>query len=109
MVGNGSAVSRRRFLRGVTVTGALAGSSMATGLAAAEVRCPDRPDAMAALKIDAVELLELHGHYTVEAGVDHQWLVNPLDVYEEFRRAPFRDKPDGKRDVAYEAIYIRIR
>jgi L-rhamnonate dehydratase len=109
MLGNGSAVSRRRFLRGVTVTSALAGSSMATGLAAAEVRCPDRPDAMTSLKIDAVELLELHGHYTEEAGVDHQWQVNPLDVYDEFRRAPYRDKPDGKRDVAYEAIYIRIR
>src|SRR3569833_706611 len=109
MVGNGSAVSRRRFLRGVTVTGALAGLFLVSGLAAAEVRCPDRRDAMASLKIDAVELLELHGHYTEEAGVDHQWQVNPLDVYDESRRAPYRDKPDGKRDVAYEAIYIRIR
>ena len=109
MLGNGPAVSRRRFLRGVTVASALTGSSMATALAAAEVRCPDRPDTMASLKIDAVELLELHGHYTEEAGVDHQWQVNPLDVYDESRRAPYRDKPDGKRDVAYEAIYIRIR
>jgi len=109
MLGNGAAVSRRRFLRGVTVASALTGSSMATALAAAEVRCPDRRDMMASLKIDAVELLELHGHYTEEAGVDHQWQVNPLDVYDESRRAPYRDKPDGKRDVAYEAIYIRIR
>jgi len=109
MLGDDPMVSRRRFLSGVMATSAFAGSPMATGVAAGTVRCPDRPDAMASLKIDAVELLELHGHYTEEAGVDHQWQVNPLDVYDEFRRPPYRDNPAGKRDVEYEAIYIRIR
>ena len=109
MLGKGPTVSRRRFLSGVTATSAVAGSSVATGVAAGAVRCPDRPDALAALKIDAVELLELHGHYTEEAGVDHQWQVNPLDVYDELRRAPYRDNPAGRRDVPYVAIYIRIR
>jgi L-rhamnonate dehydratase len=105
----GSGVSRRRFLGTLTAAGAFAGSSMATDVAAGAVRCPDRPDGLASLKIDAVELVELHGHYTEEAGVDHQPQVNPLDVYDEFRPAPYKDKADGTREVQYEAIYIRIR
>jgi L-alanine-DL-glutamate epimerase-like enolase superfamily enzyme len=56
-----------------------------------------------------VELLELHGHYTEEAGVDHQPQVNPLDVYDALRPSPYQDKPNGTREVQYEAIYIRIR
>jgi L-rhamnonate dehydratase len=102
-------VNRRNFLSGLTAAGALAGSSLATSVAAAPVRCPDRLDGLAPLKIDAVELVELHGHYTEAAGVDHQPQVNPLDVYDELRPAPYTDKPNGTREVQYEAIYIRIR
>jgi L-alanine-DL-glutamate epimerase-like enolase superfamily enzyme len=67
------------------------------------------PDLLAPLKIDAVELIELHGRYMEEAGVDHQPQVNPLDVYDAYRPAPYKDKPDGTREVQAEAIYIRIR
>ena len=104
----GPGVSRRSFL-GAVIASALAGSSAAKGLAADAVRSSDRPSGLSPLKIDAIELLELHGHYTEQAGVDRQWQVNPLDVYDEFRRAPYRDSPDGTRDVQYEAVYIRIR
>lgn len=109
MRGIGRGVNRRQFLSALTATSAFAGSSMATGVAGGAVRCPDRPDPLASLKIDAIELLELHGHYTEEAGVDHQWQVNPLDVYDDLRRPPYSDKPGGKRAVQYEAIYLRIR
>ncbi|HXS76186.1 MAG TPA: enolase C-terminal domain-like protein [Terracidiphilus sp.] len=102
-------VSRRRFLSALTAMTAAAGSSAAIPTAAAAVPGPDHPDGQTSLKIDSVELIELRGHYLEESGVDHQWQVNPLDVYDEFRRAPYRDKPAGKRDVQYEAIYIRIR
>src|ERR1700761_2806614 len=61
------------------------------------------------LKIDAVELVELHGTYTAERGVDQQPQVNPLDVYDELRPAPYADKPAGDRQVATSAIYVRIR
>jgi L-rhamnonate dehydratase len=109
MTGNGSGVSRRRFLGSLTAAGALAGSSMANGMAAEAVRCPDRAEGLSPLKIDAVDLIELHGRYTEQAGVDRQAQVNPLDVYDDYRRPPYQDKPDGTREVQYEAIYIRIR
>ena len=46
MPGEDPRVSRRRFLSGVVATGAFAGSSRTTGVAAGAVRCPDRPDAL---------------------------------------------------------------
>jgi L-rhamnonate dehydratase len=61
------------------------------------------------LKIDAVELVELHGTYTAERGVDAQTQVNPLDVYDDLRPAPYADKPSGDRQVSTSAIYVRIR
>jgi L-alanine-DL-glutamate epimerase-like enolase superfamily enzyme len=35
--------------------------------------------------------------------------VNPLDIYDELRPPIYKDKPDGSREVQYEANYIRIR
>src|SRR5579871_3366971 len=101
--------SRRTFLGGITATAAVATPPLSHGLSAEAVRCPDRADGLAPLKIDAVELLELRGHYSEEAGIDHQPQVNPMDVYDDLRPAPYKDKPDGTSEVQYEAIYIRIR
>jgi L-rhamnonate dehydratase len=102
-------MNRRNFLSGMTMAGAIAGSTAASGAVAAAVQCPPTSDGLRPLRIDAVDLLELHGHYTEEAGIDHQPQVNPLDVYDALRPAPYRDKPEGTREVQYEAIYIRIR
>jgi len=103
-------VNRRHFLGGLTMAGAIAGSAVAGAVPAAAVRCPsDRSDGLALLKIEAVEVLVLHGHYAAESGVDHQPQVNPMDVYDELRPAPYADKPGTTRDVRYEAHYLRFR
>jgi L-rhamnonate dehydratase len=61
------------------------------------------------LKIEAVELIELHGRYTEEAGVNGQQQVNPEDVYDTLRPEPYRDHPSGKKEVHTSAVYLRIR
>ena len=61
------------------------------------------------LKIEAVELIELHGRYTEEAGVNKQQQVNPEDVYDSLRPAPYQDQPSGKKEVHTSAVYVRIR
>ena len=96
--------NRRNFLFGAAA--ALAASR--TGLFARTFApLPDHTDGP--LKIEAVELIELHGRYTDEAGVNRQPQVNPLDIYDDLRHAPYADKPSGSKDVLTTAIYLRIR
>jgi L-alanine-DL-glutamate epimerase-like enolase superfamily enzyme len=61
------------------------------------------------LKITDVELLELSGHHEVETGVNHQFQVNPLDVYDNLRRPVYHDAQPGTKTVAITEIYLRIR
>jgi L-alanine-DL-glutamate epimerase-like enolase superfamily enzyme len=98
--------NRRRFLAGLT---AAAAAPLPSSLAAQAQPEPAHPSGLSALKIDSVDLLEFRGHYTAEAGVNHQAQVNPLDVYDQFRPSPYHDNPDGAHEVQYEAIYLRIR
>ncbi|HTZ59896.1 MAG TPA: enolase C-terminal domain-like protein [Acidobacteriaceae bacterium] len=93
---------RRHFLLGA------AASALAAGPTRSMAAVP-APAARGPLKIDAVELIELHGTYTAEGGVDHQPQVNPLDVYDDLRPAPYADEPSGPREVHTSAIYLRIR
>ena len=85
--------NRRQFLLGaaatafVTSSGKLVASSLAF--------FPDRADIP--LTIESVELVELHGRYTEEAGVNRQQQVNPLDIYDDLRPAPYTDKPSGRK------------
>ena len=60
-------------------------------------------------KIEAVDLIELHGLYTDAAGVNGQQQVNPLDVYDSLRPAPYADHPAGTKEVQYSAVYLKIR
>jgi len=96
--------SRRSFLFG-TVATAIAASR--AHLLAATLAQTDH--AAGTLKIEAVELIELHGRYTDAAGVNRQQQVNPLDIYDDLRPAPYADKPSGTREVIATAIYLRIR
>ena len=93
---------RRHFLIGAAAI-ALAPAGK-NALAAPSTNHADGP-----LKIEAVELLELHGTYTEEGGVNAQPQVNPLDVYDDLRPAPYTDKPSGSKQVHISAIYVRIK
>src|SRR5580698_4987777 len=96
--------SRRNFLLG----GAAALAASRTNLLATSLASlPDHTDGP--LKIEAVELVELHGRYTDASGINRQQQVNPLDIYDELRPAPYADKPSGSREVLYSAVYLRIR
>jgi L-rhamnonate dehydratase len=97
--------NRRNFLLGATVT--MFAATRARLFAAALVPLPDHADTP--LKIEAVELLELHGRYTDTAGINKQQQVNPLDIYDDLRPAPYADKPSGSKEVLTTAIYLRIK
>jgi len=101
-------MNRRNFLTGLSAAGAAATAASSSAFAA-PTEAPRARKPGDSLKIDAVDLLELTGHYTAEAGVDRQAQVNPLDVYDSLRRAPYKDNPSGTADVRTEAIYVRIR
>jgi L-alanine-DL-glutamate epimerase-like enolase superfamily enzyme len=104
-----SLVNRRRFLARIGTASAASAFAFPAVLAGEAGPVPDRQPGTSSLKIDSVDLLELHGYYTAEAGINHQAQVNPLDVYDQFRPAPYHDNPGGTREIQYEAIYVRIR
>lgn len=60
------------------------------------------------LRITALELFELRGEHEVEAGINGQHQVNPLDVYDELRSSVYKDTPGGIKKQPIKAIYMRI-
>lgn len=94
---------------------ALAGSAIAASAPALSGRTPaDQPappnsaNGGRDLKIADLEFTEVHGHYEAEAGVNGQYQVNPLDIYDDLRRGVYEDRPDGMKKRAIKAIYLRI-
>ena len=62
------------------------------------------------LKIAAVEVWKLEGHREALAGVNQQYQVNPLHVYEELRPKPYHDAPKSTpRTVTATALYLKIK
>ena len=59
-------------------------------------------------RIAALEFTELSGHHEVETGVNGQYQVNPLYVYDDLRPEVYQDKPGGKKERPLKAIYLRI-
>lgn len=62
------------------------------------------------LKISAVEIWRVDGKRKALAGVNNQYQVQPLHVYEEFRPKPYRDNPNPQeRDAPTSAMYVTIK
>ena len=60
--------------------------------------------------IAAVEIWQLHGHRETVRGIDQQYQVNPLFIYDELRPAPYHDgaNPTTTR-AATSALYLKVR
>ena len=61
------------------------------------------------LNIDAVELIELHGRYTEQAGVDGQPQVNTLDTCDGLRPQRYQDQPSGTAVVLDRSYHLFAR
>jgi L-alanine-DL-glutamate epimerase-like enolase superfamily enzyme len=101
-------MNRRDLLVGTIAGAALGAVSNERTWAQSSAPHPDRTG-LAPQKIAAVELLELHGHYEAEAGVNQQRQVNPLDIYQDHPVAVYKDTPSGTKRVDTSAIYLRIK
>lgn len=60
------------------------------------------------LKIAGLEFWEYTGHYEAQTGLDEQYQVDPLDVYDELRHEPYRDRPGKIQSKTIKAIYLTI-
>jgi len=89
-------VHRRKFLGSI-----LAGSSALSPLWA------ERPSGK--LKIVSLDLLQLSGHHESQTGVNAQYQVNPLYVYDDFRPPVYQDKTAQQKSTAVNEIYLRVR
>ncbi len=102
---NPTSPTRRSFLRNAAAAAFVTSSPSAFTRLFAQAQT----NAAQPLTIKAVELMELHGTYNDEAGINHQPQVNPLDIYDLLRPAPYTDHPAGRKDFKTTAIYLRIR
>jgi L-rhamnonate dehydratase len=85
-----SKLSRRHFLAALPVAAALAET---------------KP-----LKITAVEIWQCRGHRQTTRGVDQQYQVNPLFLYDELRPAPYKDSASPTTNNApVTALYLKIK
>jgi L-rhamnonate dehydratase len=60
--------------------------------------------------IGAVEIWEFRGHREVQRGVDQQYQVNPLFIYDELRPPEYHDRSNAAATQApISAFYLKIR
>ena len=91
---------RRQFLSGLGAT-----------VAAPVLHAFQSPrDSAGKLRIAAVEVWKVEGSRQAATGVNQQYQVNPLHVYDELRPEPYRDsEAPGTRKAAVSALYLKIR
>ncbi len=61
-------------------------------------------------KIAAIEIWQVRGHVDILRGIDQQYQVNPLFIYDELRPKPYQDaaNPTAVKNAA-SAIYLKIK
>jgi L-alanine-DL-glutamate epimerase-like enolase superfamily enzyme len=84
--------------------------SLAAAAAAARVPALAQQERSSNLRIAAVELVRLEGKREQVTGVNRQYQVQPLHVYEALRPQPYKDDPAPKTTTAaVRSTYLRIR
>ena len=101
-------MDRRGFLSTMGA-GSLALTPAATAQTPAQGKALPAAGGIGPQKISAIDIIELHGSYEADPGIDRQFEVTPLAVYEEFQPPEYVEKPGGKRTVKASALYLRIR
>ena len=62
------------------------------------------------LKITAVEIWQVRGHRQAARGVDQQYQVNPLFIYDDLRPAPYKDSANPTTaNAPTSAYYLKIK
>jgi L-alanine-DL-glutamate epimerase-like enolase superfamily enzyme len=62
------------------------------------------------ITIAGLELWRYEGRYEALAGVNRQYQVNPLHIYDELRPAPYRDSPHPQKQLqSASALYLKVR
>src|ERR1017187_3857164 len=60
-------------------------------------------------KITAIEIWNVHGHRETPRGVDQQYQINPLYIYDELRPAPYHDAATPtSTNAPVSALYLKI-
>ena len=61
-------------------------------------------------KIAAIEIWQVRGHRETVRGIDQQYQVNPLFIYDELRPKPYKDATTGtSTNAPVNALYLKIR
>ncbi len=81
-------LNRRRFLAALPAVAAFAQSKPA--------------------KIAAVEIWQVRGHRQTMRGIDQQYQVNPLYIYDDQRPAPYHDGTPQPANLPVSALYLKI-
>lgn len=90
---------RRRSFLGLT------GAAVPVSLTAWQDRSPSN----GRMTIDRLEIIRVDGHREAETGVNHQFQVNPLHIYDELRPKPYHDGVPGTRRQETSALYLSLR
>jgi L-alanine-DL-glutamate epimerase-like enolase superfamily enzyme len=97
-------LNRRRFVQ----TLAAAGGAQLAATPFAEMRA--QTSERSHPRISEVEFIRVRGKHETLVGQNHQPQVNPLDVYPEYRPAPYHDSKEAtKKTEMAERLYLRIK
>ncbi len=85
-------------------------SFLSSAGAAALARVPAfTQEARGKLKIAAIEIWRVEGHYEASTGTTGQYQVNPLHVYEQQRPKPFHESAEKRVTRPMSVLYLKIK